>query len=297
MRTLTSKSRPKNNKPLCNKRLPRGSRLLKTITMSRYIIIILLMTAQAVKAQDSANIHFIVAASYNSGLNYYGRVDSLHSKAFLPSVGVTLKNGLYATSTFVFLENSLIHEYAATLLEGGYNFNNKKNTWSGNLSASKYLYKDDISLVQSAIKEVVSASITNLNKVANITVAANVKFSGSTDFGAQAGLDHIIKIQKLFGNDVIVLDPSINAFAGTQNFTNTYYQQKHFLLFPAGEEEITTNSKKFTILSYELSMPIVYGYKKLNLIFTPAYVLPQNLLPLEHGANLFYITATAKLTL
>jgi len=275
--------------------------------MSRFIsLIFCLACSYAALAQDSttAKTHLAVSATYNSGLNYYGRVDSLHSKGYYPSVGLTLKNGLYATTTFVFVQNSLIDQYAATLVEGGYNFNNRKNTWAGSLSASRYFYKSDVSLVQSAVKEVVSASLTHLNKVINITVGGNVKWSGNTDVGLQAGLDHIIRIPTIFGKDVLVLDPSANVFAGTQNFTKTWYEKKSFLLFPVAEEQVTANSRQFNVLSYELSLPIVYGYKKLNLIFTPAYVLPQHLLTVpgqpalsERGANLFYITATAKLTL
>jgi hypothetical protein len=262
------------------------------------------------QAKDSTatqgKTHFIVSATYNSGLNYYGRVDSLHSKGFYPGIGLTLKNGLYVTSTFVFIQNSLVNQYAATLVEGGYNFSNKKNTWAGNLSASRYFYQADVSLVQSAVKEVVSGTLTNMNKVVNVTFGANVKWSGYSDIGIQAGLDHIIKFQHIFSKDkdVIVLDPSANLYAGTQNFTNTYYQKKTFLLFPAGEEQVTTSSRQFNLLSYELSLPIVYGYKKLNLILTPAYVLPRHLLTIpdqpalsERGSNMFYLTATAKFTL
>ncbi|HEY6900452.1 MAG TPA: hypothetical protein VI233_07410 [Puia sp.] len=267
-----------------------------------FYLVISSIISSAAFAQDSTT-HFSIAATYNSGLNYYGRVDSLHSKGFYPSVGLTLKNGLYATSTFVFIQNSLTRQYAATLVEGGYNFNNKKNTWAGSLSVSKFFYQADVSLVQSAIKEVASFSLTHLNKVVNITAAANVKFSGYTDIGVQAGLDHIIKFPEVLGG-VIVLDPSANIFAGTQNFTKTEYQKKNFLLIPVGEETITTNSKRFDILSYEFSMPVIYGYKKLNFILTPSYVLPQNLLTIpgqpgasERGAPLFYFTATTKLTL
>jgi hypothetical protein len=272
--------------------------------MLRILTTLLVLTlSTATFAQSDSSAHFIVAATYNSAMNYYGRVDSLHSKGFYPSFGLSLKNGLYATSTFVFIRNSMVSQYVATLVEGGYNFSNKKNTWAGSLSASKYFYKADVSLVQSAVKEVASASLTNLNKIVNVTVGANVKFSGYTDIGAQAGLDHIVRFPGALGG-VIVLDPSVNAFAGTQNFTKTEYQQKNILLFPVSEEQVTTSTRQFNLLSYELSMPIVYGYKKLNLIFTPAYVLPQNLITVpgqpslsERGTNMFYITATAKLTL
>jgi len=269
--------------------------------MQKIISIIAVLLSTTAFAQSDSSNHFIVAATYNSGLNYYGRVDSLHSKGYYPSLGFSLKNGLYATSTFVFIQNSMVNEYAATLVEGGYSFGNK--SWAGSLSASRYFYKADVSLVQSAVKEVVSGSLTHLNKVVNVTLGANVKFSGYTDIGIQAGLDHIIRCPHVLGG-VIVLDPGVNAFGGTQNFTKTAYQQKNFLVFPVAEEQVITSSRRFDLLSYELTMPIVYGYKKLNLIFTPSYVLPQNLITVtgqpalsERGANLFYVTATAKVTL
>ena len=271
--------------------------------MKKILTILAILLSTVAIAQTDSSSHFIVAATYNSALNYYGRVDSLHSRGFYPSLGLSLKNGLYATSTFVFIQNSMVNEYAAALIEGGYNFSNKKNTWAGSISASKYFYKADVSLVQSAVKELVSGSLTNLNKIVNITIGANVKFSGYTDIGVQAGLDHIIRFPNVMGG-VIVLDPGINAFGGTQNFTKTEYQQKNVLLFPVAEEQVTTSTRKFNLLSYELNMPVVYAYKQLNLILTPAYVLPRNLITVtgqpalsERGANLFYITATAKLTL
>jgi hypothetical protein len=269
------------------------------------ILVILLFLTHCAVAQKSDSTQFSVGVTYNTGINYYGRVDSLHSKAFYPFVGVALKNGLYCNANFVFIQNSIQSQYAATLLEVGYNFKGQNGHWAGNISVSKFLYRPDVDLVQSAVKESASASITRLNKIIDVTLATNVKWSNQADFGAQAGLDHIFRIPHIFGEqDVIVLDPSFNAFAGTQNFTETYYQQKNFLIFPVDQQQITTSSRKFNILAYEFSIPLVYGYKQLNIILTPAYVMPQHLLVVpgqpslsENGANLFYLTATAKITL
>lgn len=247
--------------------------------------------------------HFIIGATYNSGMNYYGRVDSLKSSGVYSFIGFSAKNGLYLNATFVFLHNNLESEYAATLLEGGYNFKNKGGNWAGSLSATRYLYRDNTILPQSAIKESAAASLSNLNKIINVTLGADVKFSDHTDIGAQTGLDHIIRFPNVFGNGVIVLDPSAYMYAGTQSFTQTYYQKKNLLFVPVAEEEVR-NSREFNILAYEFSMPIVYSYKKVNLIILPAYILPQNILSVpgqsglsEKGENLFYITATLKFTL
>jgi hypothetical protein len=248
--------------------------------------------------------HFIIGVACNSALNYYGRVDSLKSSGIYPFIGVTFKSGIYLTSTFVFTHNGLGTKYAATLLDAGYNFTSKNGHWAGALSASRYLYRSNTDLVQSAVKEVVSASLTNLNKIVNITLGGNTKFSDQADIGLQAGLDHTIRFTHIFGKDVIVLDPSANLYAGTQHFTQSYLLQKNYLFLPAGEEQITTNSSQFNILAYEFSMPVVYAYKKFNLILTPAYVLPENILSIpdqpslsERGGDLFYFTATVKFSL
>jgi len=248
--------------------------------------------------------HFIIGTTYNSDINYYGRVAGTKNSGIYPFVGLSFRNGLYANATFVFIRNSQQTKYAATLVEGGYNFSNKKGSWAGSLSASKYFYQDSTNLVQSAVKEVFSASISNLNKIINITLGGNVKLSDQADIGAQAGLDHIVRIPNIFGGDVIVLDPSAYVYAGTQNFTRTYYTQKNLLIFPGPTQQVTTNSREFNVLAYEFSLPVIYGYKKLNLIFSPAYIMPQHILTVpdqpalsETGANLFYFTATIKLTL
>lgn len=248
--------------------------------------------------------HFIIGATYNSGMNYYGRVDSLKSSGIYPFIGLSIRNGLYLNASFVFLHNSLQSQYAATLLEGGYNFKSKGGNWAGNLSVTRYFYRDNTGLAQSAIKGVAAASITNLNKIINITLGADVKSSDQIDIGGQAGLDHIIRIPDIFGKDVIVLDPTATMYAGTQNFTQTYYQKKNLLFIPVAEEAVTKNSRAFTILAYEFSMPVVYAYKKMNLILSPAYILPQHVVSVpgqtglsERAVPLFYITTTVKFTL
>jgi hypothetical protein len=268
--------------------------------MSRYrLILAFLVIAHFSHAQDSTFLHVNAGVIYNSGLNYYGRVDSLKSKGICPFVGLSLKNGLYVNSTFVFVENSQQSQYGATLLEAGYNFGGAGKHWAGNLSLSRFFYQSNIDLVESAVKEMASASITRLNSVANITLTGSARWSNQVDYNTQAGLDHIIRIPNVLSkNGVLVFDPTATISAGTQNFTTTYYEQKYFLLFPTEAQQITANSQQFNILAYEISCPIVYGLGKTKWMLTPAYVLPQHVIAgSEIGSNLFYLTAMVKVTL
>jgi hypothetical protein len=258
------------------------------------------VTGDTVRVTEKTQV--CVSITYNSAMNYYGRVDSLRSKGIYPSAGIYLKNGLYANASFVFIQNSLGSQYAATLLEAGYRFNNSKGNWSGSLSADKYYYQANTGLVESAIREVVAGSLSNINKIVNVTVGADVKFSSSIDPGIQLGLDHTIRFSKLLGDDdVLVIDPSADVNGGSQHFTQTFFEQKNFLVFPGGEEMLTSNSQLFSVLDYEFSLPVVYRYRKLTFILDPVYILPQNVLdangqPLP-SYHLFDMILTAKLTL
>ena len=264
--------------------------------MRSFISLLLLLGCVWGRAQDSVT-HVTIGVSANTGLNYYGRVDSLHSSGGGPFVGVQFRNGLYLNGNAVFIHNAQQTRYAATLIEGGYNFRNKKNTVAGNLSTTRYLYQGDIDLVQSAVKQSVTASVTFLNKGVNVTLGGDVKFSGQADPGAQMGLDHIIRWSGVFRSCVVVLDPSVYAYAGTQHFTQSWLQQKKFLLLPAGEETLTKDSRRFDLLSYEISLPMILAYKKFQFILSPAYVLPQHLLSDTEAKNLFYMTGIVKFTL
>jgi hypothetical protein len=280
----------------------------KSDIMNRFIILLVCcgfvcpLFAQDKDSTAKNKTELVVAISYNSGLNYYGRVDSVKSTGFYPTAGVNFKNGIYLHSSFVFINNASYNGYAATIAEAGYQFKNKKESWSGNIFVNKFFYKDNTGQVQSALKGTAGINLAHLNKIINLNAGADVKLSDKIDIGVSAGLDHTFRIENI-GKGVIVIDPSAYLYAGTQNFTNTYYQEKNFLFLPAGEEAVTTNSRKFSILSYELSCPVVYGLGKMNLVLSPAYVIPQNLVVVpgrpdlsERGASLFYLTSTLKFT-
>ena len=266
----------------------------------QFIIVCLLLASLGSQAQTQTDstaplkLHVNMGLIANSALNYYGRTDSLKSKALCPFVGLSLTNGLYITGTAVFIDNVLQSEYAATLIEGGYNFHNKKNSWSGNIALTKYFYRPGTDLIQSAIKGMAAASITNSNKIVNITIAARAMYSDQVDIAAQAGLDHIVRLTPRGKKVVVLLDPVANVYAGTQHFTSTWYQQKNFLLLPTSQQAITQNSSRFNILAYEGGLPVVVAWKNFAWVIALSYIVPRNA---EGAPGLFYCPATVRYSL
>jgi hypothetical protein len=274
-----------------------------------FTAIFLLLSAVAFTQNDSmqekkAPVEFKLGIYYNSNLHYLGRTDSLKSNAVFPMAELWIGNGFYINAAPIFVNNaSRTMSYEGSVATIGYRFNNQQNKFGGNLYFVKPLYKDGSQLVQSALKGQFSSTFTASNNFLNVTMGGDLRFSDKVDYGATGGLDHLFRFEP--GNNfVLVLDPSAYVFAGTQQFTRSYYKQTGFPLFPGTEQLVTEDVKRFAILAYEFSMPVILAKGKLQLIANPAYVIPQNLIQVEgqpglseRGKEMFYITLGGKITL
>jgi hypothetical protein len=157
--------------------------------------------------------------------------------------------------------------------------------------------------VQSALKAQGSLLVSRLNKVLNVTLGGDIKLSDKLDFGATSGLDHIFRIGNKDGS-VVVIDPGVYAYAGTQQFSRTYTRRKQGgILTPPTQERVTETWQGFNILAYEASMPIIFVKNKWQVLATPSFIIPQNLVTVpnrpdlsERGENTFYATLGVKYT-
>ena len=266
-------------------------------------IIVLAIFFQANAQTDSTakkRTQFKLSINYNTGLNYYGRTDSLKSSGFFPLAELWFTPDFYINAAPVFVNNSMQRfNYAGTVTTLGYQHVSGK--WLTNIYVMKPFYKQSSELVQSALKAQTGLNLSFLNKVLNINGGADVKYSDKLDYGTTAGFDHIFRIS-FKNNSTIVVDPSFTTSAGTQNFTNTYYQKtKGFLFFPGSTQQVSQNTQQFNILAYEFSLPFIYIKGHWQLLITPSFVMPQNLLSIpnhpelsERGTDLFYSTIAAK---
>jgi hypothetical protein len=253
-------------------------------------------------AQNDTSIHrkntLTASVNYQSRLHYFGRVDSLNSQGLFPMIGFESKPGFYVNGSFVFVNNaSRTFNYSGTVLEGGYKFPESRN-FSGNLFYTHFFYNDNSEIVQAALTGQTGLNLTYNNKIANVTLGGDLKFSDKTDIGATLGLDHLFIYVIPNTKSAIAVNPSAYLYAGSQNFTQSYYQKKDVAGIPVGRQLVSEDVKQFNILSYEVSVPVVLVVGKFNASLTGAYVSPQNLLTIpnrpdqsELGKNMFYLTA------
>ncbi len=256
------------------------------------------------QADSVKNIGFKLGAFYNTDLNYFGRTDSLQSSGFFPLAELWFIQSFYVNAAPVFINNaSSSMEYAGTVTTAGFQDISKNKKWFGNVFAAKPFYKSNSHLIQSALKAQAGFSVTNLSKIINVTIGSDMKVSRKVDFGITGGLDHIFKKQ-CSNHSMLIIDPSIYLFAGTQQFATSYPDKNGSFLFPPLEQLASEEVKKFNVLSYEFSAPVIFSKEKFQLLCTPAYVIPQNLITVqgrpdlsERGSKRFYATIGAKLIL
>lgn len=263
--------------------------------------LLVFISAKSQNVQDSASNEFSASLNYQSTLHYLGRVDSLKSSGLFPVIGLKSKMGLYLNSTFIFIQNTATPlSYTGTILEAGYRFPYSKN-FSGNVYYNHFLYQDKSVLQQAALKGQAGINTTWNNKVVNINLGGDVKFSNSeTDFGITAGLDRLFMFTDIIDNAVLAVNPSAYIYSGTHNyFKNIKKNNGQGLGSLLGNNTSSIEqAKQFEILAYELSVPVVLVKGKFNAYVSPAYVMPQNLVETtgrpdlsERGSNLFYLSA------
>lgn len=267
--------------------------------MKQHLLILAIFTSMMTAAQaqeDSTKklkTTFKLGLNYNSNLNYYGRTDSIRSTGLYPLGEIWLGEKFYINAAPVFINNAAQSmDYAGTVTTVG--FLNMRKKWMTHIYLTRPFYEKDARLVQSALQWQPGASLSFLSKVVNITVGGDVKLSDQTDYGASAGLDYIFK-KTIRDKNVLVVDPSVYVYAGTQNLTSTYYKNNPgSILFPGSTQQYTAIQQRFNVLAFEVSVPVFLARGKWLFSATPSFVMPQNLTASEKGSNSFYATAGIK---
>lgn len=247
---------------------------------------------------------FKIGIFYVSNLNFYGRTDSLQSSGVFPLAEIWVNEKFYINAVPVFVNNAVSSfEYAGTVATAGYQARSENEKFFSHIYFIKPFYNSGSELPQSVLKAQASTSLSYLNKIVNINGGVDFRLSDKMDYGFSVGLDYVFRKQ-LGHKTVLVVDPSAYVYAGTQQFTKTYYKKSSFLFFPGAEQQVNEDVSQLSVLSYEFSMPVTLAVNKFQLILNPAYVIPQNLIKIENrpdlserGKEMLYVTAGLKFSL
>lgn len=277
--------------------------LLTPTQMKQLFLALLLLGRISASAQDSTGFgpEVKLGLFYNSNLNYYGRTDSLQSAATFLQLELWLTKGFYVSATPILVHNRVQRAtYAGTTATVGYQHLTER--WLTNAYVLKPFYRDGTDLAQSVLKLGSGATVSHLNKIVNITVGGDLRWSNNLEVGATAGLDHLVRVSAGKGT-VLVIDPSLYAYAGTQRIIGGKSRKGRGSLPAPPDARQTEERTRFALLAYEAALPLIFVRGKALLMATPSYIAPQNLVQVpgrpdlsETGERSFSLTLGVKYT-
>jgi hypothetical protein len=243
--------------------------------------------------------YFKLNVNYLSNAIYSGRKDSAVVPYLRSSLGYYNKWGFYADAGASLLVSANdAKRIDLVTLEAGYAFAVSKKL-EGSVSASKFFYTDQSYAVQSELKGMAGADLGYDAGVVAINAGADLLFSTNTDIFTSLKLSHYFEMGPETRKWSIT--PSVEMNAGTQYYNQAYYKNRKFSFATApgtaggsastqgkghahssgsgtGNGAIKTvvfnDTNQFTVLDYEMSLPVVYETRSWGLYATPTVALP-----------------------
>ena len=211
---------------------------------------------------------FTIGAQYANNSNYYGQrpVDATPYTAVIGSVH--FPSGFYFTGMAYRLLKDTSALVSAGSISAGLDFKMGKK-WSGDISFSHALYRNNSPFLQASLSNTASASVTHQWWM-NTGLTVDYSFGETSDVFATLATSKFIPFGNLFSpKDGIAITPELNATGGTQHFYKSYVSNKILQDSIAGlpipifgsETRSDTNTKRstsFSLLTYNLKIPLSY---------------------------------------
>lgn len=281
--------------------------------------------AQTVKAQkdslysplaaDSVQAErlWILGASWGNNSSFLGRNQSERLPFYSTDLSYISKKGFWLSAIAYQVVNttSFVDEVDLT---AGWAF-----TLSSRLDAalyySKFFFSPESTLLKSTTGNALSGHLGLDWNLVYSRLTTTATFGGSTDFFLILDNSRSFGTGKLLHKaDSLVIEPKFSILAGTQHFVET-----HMTSSPApdvspiglpgrpagpgggGTTQTETTTSSFSVLNYEVSLPITYSINNLSLEVVPRYAIPVNQLEgsvqepqLFVTASLYYIFRSRK---
>ncbi|WP_157986468.1 hypothetical protein [Chitinophaga alhagiae] len=274
----------------------------------RYVLILLMLWACTVSAYaqtDSAQASgnkttFTLGAVYANNANYYGQKAEEKMPYVAASAALRFRSGIYFTGVAYRLLNDSGAVVSAGSAGAGIAFNLSKKLVA-DLSYNYTFYPAHSPFLQAASPHSAGAS---LQYEYWMTTGLNLDYN----FGKQQDAFVTLSTEKMIslfslakGKDLVTLTPAIDVTAGTQHFYETYITEKRWrdsllgvplppvLNLPGSTETATRETSRFSMLSYNLRVPLAYN--RAHYMIEAAYqlsVLDKNAESAGGTANSFF---------
>jgi len=221
-----------------------------------------------VDSTETPRTTFTIGAQYANNSNYYGQrpVDATPYTAVIGSVH--FPSGFYFTGMAYRLLKDTSAIVSAGSISAGLDFK-MGDKWTGDISFSHALYRNNSPFLQASLNNTVSAAVTHQWWM-NTGLTVDYSFGETQDVFATLATSKFIPFGNVFSSkDGIAITPELSATAGTQHFYKSYVSNKILQDSIAGlpipifgsetqSDTITTSSTSFSLLTYNLKIPLSY---------------------------------------
>jgi|SRR6185312_5969512 len=241
------------------------------------------------KNRDSTSSSFKFGIDYASNNVFMGRTDTTRTPIVMPSLKYTLKSGIYFSAALDYIPNKKRKKLDGGDITAGYDFDITDDL-TGAVSYTKLFYNTTSTQIASSISSTFNVNFNyDIGTIITPSLSAdyNINKAGiNNDIFLNFGLTHDFIVIGVFGQtDIILISPTAAVNTGTENFYDAYLTKKQFknakrtAAQNALVAKYTNQLSQFTILDYELSVPLEYKTGHFIFQFIPTYAIAENQIP------------------
>ncbi len=224
--------------------------------------------------------YFKPKITFLSNSVYSGRKDSATLSYLSPSISYNHKSGISIGASTSYLVNGGTNRFDAISFDIGYDFDIMEN-WSAGISGSKDFYNDSSQVFQSSTSWSLNADMSYDFDFIEVGTTGEVMFGESTQYGAGFSLARGFK----FGKEDTAcwtISPTAKAGFGTQDFFHQHTRKavkkrnQNANIKNGIVTDIVSGSNSFSVLDYEISVPVSFDAVNWGVSFIPNYAMPVN---------------------
>jgi hypothetical protein len=257
----------------------------------------------SVKADSTRSRLWIVGASWGNNSSFLGRYQAERIPFYALDATYKAKSGFWISGIGYHIPNT-INTLDELDVMVGWSFDLSKR-WDASVYYSRFFFSPESPLLKAATANAISGRLGLDWGLIYTQLTPTLTFGGSSDVFLVLDNSRYFEVRRLFHKkDYISIEPRISLIAGTQSFVESYTANQPAPIFGPGPgkpgggtqtREYTATS--FSILAYELSLPVGYTYKRLTLEATPRYNIPMNQLEGDASQAQFFLTTSLFLSL
>lgn len=263
---------------------------------------------KAPQATETKTRALFAGLTYGNNSSFLGRYQTQVLPYYSVDLSYKTKGGLWFSCVTYGISGTTTLVDEIDLL-AGWNFNLSKRV-DASLFYTRYFFTETTDLLKSSVQNTTSASIGLDWGLLYSKISSNYIFGGANDFFLVFDNSKYIEFPQVFNDkDYFSIEPKLSIIAGTQTFVESHMiSQGVPVAVPIGggpggprgrpsggggaTSTTTAEASKtsFSILSYEVSLPLAYTTGRFSFEVSGRYCKPVNLLEGDNSVPQFFFT-------